>query len=76
LIPDIWLRGKVKCNITREKPQEADFSEVFLSGEGLVAEFSGPGEILIQTRNLRAFAGLLKPFFPSQSSSGGFDFGS
>src|SRR6478672_1262800 len=48
-----------------------------LSGEGVVAEFSGPGEILIQTRNLAAFAGLLKPFFPTQSSGGGgFSFGS
>src|SRR5436190_10868441 len=42
-----------------------------VSGEGIVAEFSGPGELLIQTRNLAAFAGMLKPFFPSQSGSGG-----
>ncbi|MBC7798458.1 MAG: TIGR00266 family protein [Pyrinomonadaceae bacterium] len=47
------------------------FFRSFLSGEGYVAEFQGPGEILIQTRNLEAFAGLLKPFFPSQSGSGG-----
>ena len=47
-----------------------------LSGEGVVAEFSGPGEILIQTRNLAAFAGLLKPFFPTQGGGGsGFGFG-
>lgn len=56
------------------------FFRSFLSGEGVVAEFVGPGEILIQTRNLAAFAGLLKPFFPSQSGGGGggfnFDFGS
>jgi len=52
------------------------FFRSFLSGEGVVAEFAGPGEILIQTRNLAAFAGLLKPFFPSQSSGGsGFNFG-
>ncbi|HEX9959757.1 MAG TPA: TIGR00266 family protein, partial [Pyrinomonadaceae bacterium] len=51
------------------------FFRSFLSGEGVVAEFSGPGEILIQTRNLAAFAGLLKPFFPSQGSGGGFSFG-
>jgi hypothetical protein len=37
-----------------------------MSGEGIVAEFMGPGELLIQTRNLAALAGLLKPFFPSQ----------
>jgi uncharacterized protein (TIGR00266 family) len=46
-----------------------------LSGEGIVAEFMGPGEILIQTRNLAAFAGILKPFFPTQSSSGGVNIG-
>lgn len=60
------------------KAAKSGFFRSFLSGEGMVAEFSGPGEILIQTRNLRAFAGLLKPFFPSQGSGGGFnlDFGS
>ena len=50
------------------------FFKSMLSGEGLVAEFTGPGEVLIQTRNLAAFAGLLKPFFPSQG--GGISFGS
>jgi len=50
------------------------FFRSFVSGEGIVAEFCGPGEILIQTRNLAALAGLLKPFFPSQSGgSGGFN---
>jgi uncharacterized protein (TIGR00266 family) len=47
----------------------------FTSGEGIVAEFMGPGEILIQTRNLAAFAGLMKPFFPTQSGGGGISFG-
>jgi uncharacterized protein (TIGR00266 family) len=49
----------------------AGFFRSMMSGEGIVAEFSGPGELLIQTRNLAAFAGLLKPFFPSQGSGGG-----
>ncbi len=53
------------------KAAKSGFFKSFLSGEGLVAEFSGPGELLIQTRNLRAFAGLMKPFFPSQGSGGG-----
>jgi uncharacterized protein (TIGR00266 family) len=53
------------------------FFRSLVSGEGIVAEFTGPGEIMIQTRNLAAFAGLLKPFFPSQSSGGGgINFGS
>lgn len=53
----------------------AGFFRSMVSGEGVVAEFSGPGEILIQTRNLAALAGLLKPFFPTQGGggSGGFN---
>ena len=54
----------------------AGFFRSMMSGEGIVAEFTGPGELLIQTRNLAALAGLLKPFFPSQSSGGGFSLGS
>nr|AIA13598.1 Mitochondrial biogenesis AIM24 [uncultured bacterium] len=46
------------------------FFRTMVSGEGIVAEFAGPGELLIQTRNLAAFAGLMKPFFPSQGGSG------
>ena len=48
----------------------AGFFRSMVSGEGIVAEFSGPGELLIQTRNLAALAGLLKPFFPSQGKGG------
>ena len=69
--------GQMQYNL--RKAAKSGFFRSFLSGEGLVAEFMGPGEILIQTRNLRAFAGLLKPFFPSQGGSGGgfnIDFGS
>ena len=54
---------------TLRKAAEGLFRSM-LSGEGIVAEFSGPGEILIQTRNLAAFAGLMKPFFPTQGGSG------
>ncbi len=50
------------------------FFQSMVSGEGVVAEFTGPGELLIQTRNLAAFAGLMKPFFPTQGSSGGSGF--
>jgi uncharacterized protein (TIGR00266 family) len=47
------------------------FFRSMMSGEGIVAEFTGPGELLIQTRNLAALAGLLKPFFPTQGGGGG-----
>jgi uncharacterized protein (TIGR00266 family) len=53
------------------KASSAGWFRSMVSGEGIVAEFAGPGEILIQTRNLAAFAGILKPFFPTQSGSGG-----
>lgn len=67
--------GHMQYNL--RKAAKAGFFRSMLSGEGMVAEFQGPGEILIQTRNLAAFAGLLKPFFPNQGSSGGgFNFGS
>src|ERR687883_637943 len=49
----------------------AGFWRSMMSGEGIVSEFIGPGEILIQTRNLEAFAGLMKPFFPTQGGGGG-----
>ncbi|MBX7170212.1 MAG: TIGR00266 family protein [Pyrinomonadaceae bacterium] len=64
--------GHMQYNL--RKASKAGFFRSMLSGEGMVAEFQGPGEVLIQTRNLAAFAGLLKPFFPNQSGSGGGGF--
>ena len=40
----------------------------FTTGEGLVNEFHGAGTVLIQTRNVEALAGMLRPFFPSNNS--------
>lgn len=45
-----------------------------VSGEALVAEFAGPGEVWLQTRNLQALAGALFPLFPTQQQ-GGMDLG-
>lgn len=39
------------------------------SGEVLVAEYTGPGILLLQTRNLNAFADELRPYFPDRGSS-------
>jgi uncharacterized protein (TIGR00266 family) len=52
------------------KASQSGWFRSMVSGEGIVAEFVGPGEILIQTRNLAAFAGILKPFFPTQGGAG------
>lgn len=56
--------GHMQYNL--RKAAKTGFLRSLASGEGMVAEFNGPGELLIQTRNLAAFAGMLKPFFPSQ----------
>jgi uncharacterized protein (TIGR00266 family) len=37
------------------------------SGEGLVCEYSGPGKIWVQTRNISALAKLLQPYLPKGS---------
>lgn len=37
------------------------------SGEGLVGEYRGPGKLWIQTRNLRALAGILSPLMQRHS---------
>ena len=58
--------GHMQYNL--RKAAKSGFFRSMMSGEGMVAEFNGPGEILIQTRNLAAFAGLLRPYFPSQGS--------
>lgn len=66
--------GHMQYNL--RKAAKSGYLRSFLSGEGMVAEFTGPGEILVQTRNLAAFASMLKPFFPSHGGGGGFSFGS
>jgi uncharacterized protein (TIGR00266 family) len=39
------------------------------SGEALVAEFTGPGTLLLQTRNLHAFADALGPYLPQRANA-------
>ncbi|SDN56107.1 TIGR00266 family protein [Desulfonauticus submarinus] len=45
-------------------------SSIF-SGEGIVLEFSGPGEVYIQSRNPGEFGRWLLPFIPIPTPSGG-----
>lgn len=45
----------------------------FTSGEAFVAELTGPGTVLMQTRNLQAFAAALQPFLPHSTGGGGGD---
>lgn len=46
----------------RLKKAAAGLFSTLASGEGLVVEYTGPGKVWIQTRNLKALAGLLSPF--------------
>ncbi|MBC7545394.1 MAG: TIGR00266 family protein, partial [Candidatus Sericytochromatia bacterium] len=39
------------------------------TGEGLVMEFTGPGEVWLQTRNPQAFSGWIQGMLPTPSSS-------
>ena len=43
--------------------------QTLFSGEGLVAEFVGPGRLYLQSRSFEAFLGVLVPRLPKQSSS-------
>jgi uncharacterized protein (TIGR00266 family) len=42
--------------------------QTLFSGEGLVAEFSGPGRLYLQSRSFEAFLGVLIPRLPKTSS--------
>ena len=44
------------------------------SGEALVADYTGPGTLLMQTRNLGAFADSLVPFLPQKTNGDGVSF--
>jgi uncharacterized protein (TIGR00266 family) len=43
------------------------YKGLFFSGEGLICEFTGRGQLLLQTRNPSSLAGFLQPFRPVQS---------
>jgi uncharacterized protein (TIGR00266 family) len=54
------------------KASKRGWTRSILSGEALVVEFTGPGDVWLQTRNLRSLAGAIFPLFPSQGSGGGW----
>jgi uncharacterized protein (TIGR00266 family) len=49
------------------KASSAGFISSWKSGEGFVADFQGPGEILIQTRNISAFAAEMSKYIVKSS---------
>lgn len=48
-----------------KKVSKGFFSSI-ASGEGLVAEYSGPGKVWIQTRNLPALVGIIEKLLPKR----------
>jgi uncharacterized protein (TIGR00266 family) len=52
---------------TLRKASSAGWFRSMTSGEGIVAEYVGPGYLFLQTRSPDAFAGWIFPFFPKQS---------
>ena len=47
------------------------WKSTLLSGEGLVCEFRGAGDLYIQTRSTQAFLSWLIPRIPGRSGGGG-----
>lgn len=45
------------------------YKGLFLSGEGLIAEFSGQGKLMLQTRNPASLAGFLHGYRPVQGNN-------
>ena len=54
------------CNYVMERVASGGIISGFVSGEGLVCKFTGPGTVFIQTRNQAAFSAYLG----GQSASG------
>jgi uncharacterized protein (TIGR00266 family) len=64
-----------RMGYTLRRAARSGWIRSFMSGEALVAEFTGPGDLWLQTRNLKALAGALLPLFPSQQQGQGFSLG-
>jgi len=70
--------GSTFCGVCGNRLAESHSQYQQAAGIQIDADSRGQGRgyewevrLLIQTRNLAALAGLLKPFFPSQGSGGG-----
>jgi len=64
-----------RMGYTLRRAARSGWIRSFMSGEALVAEFTGPGDLWLQTRNLRALAGALFPLFPTQQQRAGLGLG-
>ena len=57
--------------ITYDVKRVAGWKSTLFSGEGLVAELTGPGKINLQSRSQDAFLSWLIPRIPEKSTSSG-----
>lgn len=58
------------CNVRIRKIAKGIFGSI-KSGEGLVMDITGPGDVITQTRNPKAFASWITSLMPSSGGSGG-----
>ena len=58
-----WSEG-----ITYTTRKVGNWKSTFLSGEGLVADLTGPGTVYLQTRSADAFLGWLIPKLPTNNN--------
>lgn len=64
----VAFESSVKYEMTKAAK---GFFNTVASGEGLVFKYTGPGEIYLQSRNLKAFVDAITPFLPKPTSSFG-----
>ncbi|MFX1275356.1 MAG: TIGR00266 family protein [Promethearchaeota archaeon] len=59
----------METSVTFDIKRVGGLKSTFLSGEGLIAQLTGPGRVIMQSRNPREFALWLYNFMPKPSSS-------
>jgi len=64
-----------EAGLTFKVRKVGGLKSLFLSGEGLICDFTGKGKLYIQTRKPTSFVSWLTPFRPVQQSGGGSPLG-
>lgn len=57
-------------NVTYEIEMVKGFKNIFFGGEGLfLTKLTGPGKVILQSQNMKDFAGKIIPYIPTKSSN-------
>lgn len=59
----------MESSVSFEIKKVGGLKSTFLSGEGLITQLTGPGSVIMQSRNPREFAMWLYGFMPHPSSN-------